>query len=396
VPHDDDSLVTRAARIAGFAGIAVGVGLAAAGPIGYPIWLAWATRGKAAPEPPDDAHRPRLSVVIPAYREAAIIAVKVEDTLANGYDSPPEVVVVADDPETAAAAARTPAVVVSGPERRGKSAAIEAGVSAATGDVVVLTDANAALDVGSLSALGRWFADETIGAVAGEKSVLGQGQDTYWRFESWLKRREFRLGTTIGLLGEIGAVRRSILRPVPHDVSVDDLWIACDVLSQGYRIAYEPAAAAQEPPSRHWGEEWERRTRVVAGTLDVLIRRRALLSGHGPVSVQLWGHRLVRSSLGPVAHLALLVVGAERVVRGHSGLLAKTFVTGNAVGVTAAFASTRGYRLPLPARIAGQVMLLQAVALGGLLRFARREGLAAWPKADRNDDAAWGGADSPA
>ena len=90
----------------------------------------------------------------------------------------------------------------------------------------------------------RWCGTSTIpdvGAVAGEKvEADGGGEDLYWRFESWLKQREWRLGTTIGLVGELAAIRTDAWRPIPTDISTDDLWIALDLSGRGYTIAYEP------------------------------------------------------------------------------------------------------------------------------------------------------------
>ena len=69
----------------------------------------------------------------------------------------------------------------------------------------------------------------------------------YWRFESWLKQREDRLGSTIGLIGEPSAVRAEAWRPIPPDVAIDDLWAGLDIIEQGYRVAYEPRARALDP-----------------------------------------------------------------------------------------------------------------------------------------------------
>src|SRR5688500_7037890 len=139
----------------------------------YPAWLLVATRGRSLPAPPEPAAWPDVTVVVPAYRESAVIAEKVADLQANGYAGRLEVIVVADDPETERAAAQTPATVLAPGRRLGKAAAINLGLEHATGDVVVLTDANAAFAHGSLTRLVRWFADPTVAGVAGEKQVRG-------------------------------------------------------------------------------------------------------------------------------------------------------------------------------------------------------------------------------
>ncbi len=348
----------------------------------YPLWLAWRTRGSGAAAPPLPGNWPGVTVVVPAYQEASLIASKVADLRGNDYPGQLDVVVVADDPGTAEAARATGEQVIAADQRLGKAEALNRGVAAALQPVVVLTDANTKLNRGAIAALVRWMSDPTVGAVAGEKRAGGpdEAQGWFWRFESWLKRQETRTGATIGLVGELAAVRRTDLRDLPPDLAVDDLWLALDVIEQGSRIIYEPEAVASEEASPSLADEWERRTRVVSGTLDVLWRRRGLLRpGSTRVTAQLWGHRLVRSSLGPLAHLALLVLALGRVSRSR---LALASVLGH-VGAGIALVRSSASRSTPVERLLGQVLFLQLVALGGILRYLRRDRPAVWPKQAR-------------
>jgi cellulose synthase/poly-beta-1,6-N-acetylglucosamine synthase-like glycosyltransferase len=322
-----------------------------------------------------------LSVIIPAYREEAVIAAKLENIKANGYPGDVQVVVVADDSATAEAAKGNGAKVLEPEERLGKAEALNRGVAAASNDVLIVTDADARLTPGSLEALVRWFDDPAVGAVAGEKQVAGKGQRLYWRFESWLKRRESRLGKTLGLFGELAAVRRQSYRELPADTPVDDLWMGLDVLEAGDVVRYESAAVAEEDPAPSLREEWERRTRIQAGQLDLFWRRRRLLvPGESPIAGELWGHKLVRSFFGPLAHFALLVLALRSMRRSRLGA---AFVAGHAVGVTAIARERMGAHPSTPARAAGLVIFLQATALGGVVRYARGDRPAIWPKPER-------------
>ena len=351
-----------------------------AGPLVYPAWLAARTRHRPEPTPPRAENLPSLSVVVPAYREHAVIAAKVDDVLVNGYPGGLEVLVVADDAPTASAARATGARVLTGHQRLGKAAALDRGVAAAAGDVIVMSDANTVLRPGSLANLARWFADDAVGAVAGEKRVQGDGEGAYWRYESWLKRRESRLGSTIGMVGELAAVRRAAWRPLPADVTVDDLWIALDAIEGGWRVVYEPEAIAVESAPDNAREAWERRTRIVAGTFDLLWRRRHLLVRRDVVAVQLWGHKLLRQSLGPLAHAALALLALRRARRSRG---AAAVVAAHLVGAAAAVAQLTGRAVPRPLAVAGQVVFLQAVAIAGLLRYLRGERPAVWAKPQR-------------
>jgi len=384
-------------------GVGALLAAASAGHVLYPLWLAAASsrrRPPVVPGPP--AVWPAVTALVPAYREAGVIAAKIDDVYANGYEGPLEVMVVAEDPDTAEAAEAAGATVLRADERLGKAQALNLGFTKVATPVVVLSDANNHLAPGAIAALVRHFSDPTVGAVAGEKvEEDGAGEDLYWRFESWLKQREWRLGTTIGLVGELAAVRTDLWRPIPPDIAIDDLWLALDLAARGHRVAYEPAAQATEPPVPTLALQWQRRVRNVSGALHVFARQRSQLGPEGGlVAVQVWGHRLARYTVAPIAHLALLLVAVRRA---PTSRLAALFVWGHALGawplVRRAVAESRG-RTPAPAppgraaEAAGrswpdpaaalsQVLFLHGVALGGVLRYLRGDRRTQWPSAGR-------------
>jgi hypothetical protein len=366
---------------------------ASAGHVLYPAWLAWRTRGgrgRAIPPRAEQRERawPDITVLVPAYREAGVIARKVEDVRTNGYGGRLTVLVVADgDPETAAAAESCGVWVLGGPERLGKSQALNNGFAAADTEIVVISDANNRLTPGALSALVEHFDDPEVAAVAGEKADDGRGEGVYWKFESWLKQQEDQLGTTIGLVGELAAIRASRWRPIPPDVAIDDLWTALDIVERGYRVAYEPTARALEPPIP-LALQWERRTRTIAGALHVIARRRRQLRpSSGLVAAELWGHRLVRYTVSPVSHAALLVLA---ITKARSSALARIFLLGHVCAGAGLLAeaqrnATADDTGPAPSHLvatavaaSGHVVVLQAVALGGLARYLRGDRQTKW------------------
>ncbi|WP_248836505.1 glycosyltransferase family 2 protein [Frankia sp. AgKG'84/4] len=349
----------------------------------YPIYIGLRSRGLESQVPADPDNWPALSVVVSAYRESAVIGTKLDELAGTDYPGLMEIIVVADDTETAEASRRPGVRVLSSGERLGKARAVNRGVAAASHDVVVLTDANAVLAPRALRAAARHFTDETVGAVAGEKQVddPAGAQGFYWKFESWLKRCESATGATIGVVGEMLMFRRQAFRPLPGDTAVDDAWLALDVLEGGLRVVYEPEAYSIEQAAPDYTGEWERRTRIVAGNLDMLWRRRAaLVPGALPVTPQLWGHRLVRSSFGPIAHVALVAIA---VPAARNSWAARIFLAGNAVGAASTAALLTGRTPPGPTRLVAQVFFLQAVALGGVRRFLSGDRPAVWAKPER-------------
>ena len=383
------------------------IATASAGHVLYPAWLWWATRGRVGQGPvdPDAVEQkvwPAITVLVPAYREANVISFKIEDVRANGYPGSLDVLVIADgDPETAAAAERAGARAITGPDRLGKSQALNRGFAETETSIVVISDANNRLVPGALSALVRHFDDSQVGAVTGEKIVDdgGGGESLYWRFESWIKRHEDLLGTTIGMVGELAAIRLEAWRPIPADIASDDLWAALDVIEQGYRVAYEPMAQAVDPAVPTLAAEWERRTRIASGALHVLARRRRQLRpSAGLVAVEIWGHRLIRYTAGPLAHLVLLGMAVRRVrssgaaciflighvwaglaLKGRAGPVTVMPTTSENDGRTRKYSGLS----QTAAKGAGQVLFLQGVALGGMFRYLRGDRETKWSTLER-------------
>ena len=178
------------------------------------------------------------------------------------------------------------------------------------------------------------------------------------------------------MVGELVAIRRSAFRPLPPDTALDDLWMGLDMIEAGGIVRYEPRRARSRSKLRPWQASGSGGP-TEAGLIDLLWRRRRLLAPGSPVATELWGHKLLRTVVGPASHALLLVVAVGSLRRSR---VARAFACLHALGALAVWRRWHGLPLPRPARLAAQILFLQATALGAVARFARRESLAAWPK----------------
>ena len=159
------------------------------------------------------------------------------------------------------------------PQRNGKMAAINRAMKTVRGEIVVMSDANNLYSSGTLRALVAPFQDASVGASGGAKKILqgdgalGSSEGLYWKYESWIKKQETRLGCTTGAAGEAFAIRHSLFVPPPSGIINDDFYMMMTVIKRGYRMIYVPEAESYERVSLTSADEVERRTRNRCWTL---------------------------------------------------------------------------------------------------------------------------------
>jgi cellulose synthase/poly-beta-1,6-N-acetylglucosamine synthase-like glycosyltransferase len=134
----------------------------------------------------------------------------------------------------------------------------------------------------SLRILVQSFNDPRVGAASGvyrllkkDQAQLGAQEDLYWKYETFLKVQEAKLGAFTGAHGSLYAIRRA-LYPFPSENTInDDFTIPMRILERGHRVAYEPAAVAYE--EAHEMEGFSRRVRITAGNIEQLREIKGLL-----------------------------------------------------------------------------------------------------------------------
>ncbi len=224
---------------------------------------------------------PTVSVVIPAYNEAKCIAGTIENKLAQDY--PPEkreILVVSDasDDGTDEIVSRyrdRGVKLLRREKREGKAAALNEAVSRAAGELIVFSDANSVFDTDAVRRLAESFADPGVGYVTGvldyqhRGGTSGRGSSTYMRYENWLRRIESRAGSIIGVNGGIGAMRRTLYRPVPSN-QMTDFVLPLKVIAAGYRVIFDERVHSCEDANHGMKSEFRMRVRVGLRALHAL------------------------------------------------------------------------------------------------------------------------------
>ncbi len=281
---------------------------------GFPILIGFLAR--LFPKPIIQADiTPSLTLLIPAYNEADIIETKIENSLALDYPAEKLTVVFVTDGSTDA----TPDIVrqyrnqgvrcYHQPARRGKIAAVNRVLPLLKSDILVFSDANTFHPPRTLRMLVRNFADENVGAVAGEKRVIGGGEGLYWRYESFLKRCDSAFASVMGAAGELFAIRRELFEPQRENAIIEDFVLSMQLVQKGWRVVYEPNAIAEEAAPSSLSAEWQRRTRIAAGGFQSIWWLKGLLHPkYGRIAWQYISHRVLRWAVTPFLFPLIFIV----------------------------------------------------------------------------------------
>ncbi|MBR0260136.1 MAG: glycosyltransferase family 2 protein [Prevotella sp.] len=285
-------------------------------------------RGKAAQRdlPADDV-LPHVTFMICAYNEQDIVDMKMENTLQLDYPHDKLHIMWVTDgstDQTNERLAQYPEVeVVFTPERKGKTAALNHGISQVHSEITVMTDANTIVNPEAIREIVRCFQDPRVACVAGEKRVMArndgqsaaEGEGLYWKYESALKRMDSELYSAMGAAGELNAIRTKFYQPMPETALLDDFVMSMRMVDQGYKIAYTSDAYAMEYGSADLTEESKRKRRIAAGGLQSIWWLRQMMNPFRRpiVAFQFVSHRVLRWSITPIALIALIPLNVALV-----------------------------------------------------------------------------------
>ena len=273
---------------------------------GYPL-LIWVL-ARSRPRPVAAAAiTPSVTMVVPVFNEEDVVETKILNSLSLDYPRDRLEILIVSDGSTDATEAIVRRYEGNGVRllsipRSGKAGALNRGVEAASGQILLFTDANVELREDALRRLVRSFADEAVGAVSGRKRYIvrqggdttEQGENLYWRWDQYQKELESAIGSVFAADGSLYAVRKSLYVPIADPAQADDIAISTRVVLQGYRLVFDPEAVGLEEAPREGTEEFHRKVRVTNHSVRALLNLGRPLWSSGFYSVELLSHKLIR------------------------------------------------------------------------------------------------------
>lgn len=278
---------------------------------GY-LMLLWAiSRLKSTPAPRPPATPPRLSLVISAYNEAAVIKTKLDNAVELAYPAGLlEIIVISDASDDG-----TDEIVQQFGDRQvrllrqatraGKTAALNLAVPQTRGEIIVFSDANSMYDQQALLNLARHFADPAIGFVSGRTKyvsthsrMMAETTSLYTRLEIATKGLESSIASCVGADGAIFAIRKELFVPL-QAYDINDFVIPLSIIQQGYRGILDRDAFCCEETAKDAEGEFNRQVRITCRTIRAIFNHKALLNPikYPVFSFELISHKIMKFML---------------------------------------------------------------------------------------------------
>ncbi len=233
----------------------------------------------------------KVSVIVPAYNEEKSILSSIESLLAQDYDN--YEVILVDDGSTdktleIATEREGPRLKVIRQENKGKAEALNTGIRAASGSVVLTVDADTRLNYGALRAIAaRFSADPKLGGLAGNvkvdkaKGLLQRLQEVEYTTSIGLTRKgQSMLASVMIVPGPIAAFRKDAVEKVRYfspDTFAEDFDITLAMLKERYRVEYEDRAIAYTIAPSGIEDLFKQRRRWYRGMIQVLAKYQGML-----------------------------------------------------------------------------------------------------------------------
>ncbi len=293
--------------------------------LGYPVWL-W-MRARWSPLPVRRGPlAPTVSVVMVVRNEEQLMARKIDNLIALQYPSDRlEIVVVSDgSSDRTAAILRQYAgdinqgrrvISIEKASSQGKAAGLNDAMNAASGEILLFTDARQQIEPDALRLLVENFSDPQVGGASGELMLgdptLGEtskGMGLYWRLEKKIREMESASGSVAGATGALYCARRALLegQPLPVGTILDDVLLPMQIVRQKSRVIFDPRARAWDSPDLGDQREFARKVRTLSGNYQLLQIAPWLLTSEDPIRFEFISHKLSRLAV-PFALVAMLI-----------------------------------------------------------------------------------------
>ncbi len=297
--------------------------------VGYPVALLLFTASGRNVKSGAGRELPPVTMFIPTYNESASIGKKIENVRSLQYPREKLQVIVVDSAstdDTVGIARRSdPNVeIVQESSKMGKAHAINTALPHARNEIVVITDANASMSQNALREIVAAFDDPAVGAATGamrqvdrSSNAVSEGGGLYWKMEIFMRSREARLHSVIGMSGELSAFRKSLFmderrQPVAwyKRGGTDDFEMSLFVIRHGFRVGYATGAEVWEFAPDTTADLYRQKVRIIVQTIVSVFRNLDIVFRSGMYGLFIFTSRKLLPLFVPWAMILLLAGSA--------------------------------------------------------------------------------------
>jgi len=238
-------------------------------------------------------YQPKVSVIIPAWNEQVGIVRTIKSILQSNYKNF-ELIIVNDGSSD-----KTDQMVnffinnydgniqikYFKKENGGKASALTLGIKNATGEIVITTDADCAVDDEAIKNLVKHFSRKDVMAVAGNvrvgnsKNIIGSIQKLEYLYGFYFKRADSLLNSVYIVGGAAAAYRKEVFEILGYfdtNIITEDIEYSTRILNAGYKICYATDAVFYTEVPSDIGSLIKQRLRWKYGRLKTFYKFRNL------------------------------------------------------------------------------------------------------------------------
>lgn len=234
-----------------------------------------------------------ITILVPAYNEADVIADKIRNVAALDYPSGLIKLIIAcdgcqdDTADIARNVAQEPEnswlniEILDFEQNQGKVAILNQVIEQLDTDIVALSDASALISMDGLKIANQHFSNPDVAVVAATYRLLNPGsagENKYWKYQIEVKQGEAAIGSPIGVHGALYFFCRPLFKALEPDTINDDFILPMKMVAAGYAAVYDCNIIALELEQADLGMDQRRRIRIAAGNMQQLLRLPSLLS----------------------------------------------------------------------------------------------------------------------
>jgi cellulose synthase/poly-beta-1,6-N-acetylglucosamine synthase-like glycosyltransferase len=328
---------------------------------------------------------PSVSIVMAVHNGQSLLPKKIEHLLGLDYTNLKEIVIVSDGSTDKTAELLSsydnPLLkTIALADHRGKAVAVNAGMSAASGDVIFFVDIRPEIQPGTMQTMVNFFADPKVGCVAGDLLLVQDGHDTvsaavgglYWRYEQWIRKCEATYDSPVGVYGGCYAIRRELATVQPAGMILDDMFQPLSIIRQGYRSVFASGAFVYDKWPKSVAGEFDRKVRTLAGNFQLIQMAPWILTPQNRVLLQFVSHKLLRL----IVPYLLIIALVSTCILSVGSVFYAVFAAIQLCALTMAIAGLY-VKIPVLDRFmapAGAMLVLNVAAAVGLYKFIATPG----------------------